>query len=321
MEKLTYGISLMRFLLNDSSYGGDLINKENAETIISSIISKVRYLEHIHKHIDCCDLKILVDNNIYTEPNCLSDSLNILEISRLLRDQDESDIFINMFSNYHGLIQLYSEQDYGTLESGEKITHINTSISMVNTGNLGVLSFDIKEEYKSPTITIDGVNYFNVPSVSFNEDLSFLYGIHSFYQYFLDNYIISSESYFSFDIFEHYHVSKFFFEFNNNYSYISSRLTKEQNLRQEFHPIIGDFFAKINGFSLNEKLTNQCSKGKKRVIYNKKNCYISLDFQHFEFEKHAPNGKHLGSIRMFKGEEDSHKPKLSKVKSTHHLKF
>ncbi|MFA0399506.1 hypothetical protein AB4523_11805, partial [Vibrio splendidus] len=126
-----------------------------------------------------------------------------------------------------------------------------------------------------------------------------------------------------FDFFDNYYFTYYFFKYNNNFDKISKVLSGDLTYRLKFHPVVGDFFAKINGYYIDESLSKKCSKGDvKRLIYRNKNKTISLDFQHLEFEKHESSGKHIGCIRMYKGDEgDERIKKLNRHVPDHNLTF
>lgn len=286
-------------------------------------MAKAKYLDHVSKYTDSGPFKIIVDSSIYQDSSFLSNSLSKEEILHHIKDEAEQLLYIEMFTNRSSLIGAYGINDTTTSSCGESFSHLNYSINNYGNDFLGFISFDVKGIYSKKDIVLNNNVYFNVPSLSFESSLSFLNNVSDFYDIILSKFNIDNSKPVAFDYFDNYNVSEFFFSYRNNHDEISKVLTNNQQMRYQYHPVIGKIFAKINGFVEDVRLSNKCtrSSSSKRVIYKKGNKYISLDFQHFEFEKHSPNGRHLGSVRMFKGDAPAQTRKLNLTKNTHHLNF
>lgn len=313
----------MNVLLSSSSYGGTLISEKNVEEVMSKFMVKLKYLDHVTKYTNSGTIKIIVDPEIYSNADYLSDELNKHQICSKILDDTEQLLFVEMFVNRSNFIGAYGDDEKLNSACGEEFKNINFTLNAFPEDFLGLISFDVKPVYSSTEIKIDNHTYFNIPTMEFENSLKFLNNVKCFYNKILQNYSIDNTKVTSFDWFEHYSFTNFFFSYRNNHDKISNKLTTQQGLRLKFHPIIGDFFTKVNGYELDVRLTKKVNKNSnsKRIIYKKDNKYLSLDFQHFEFEKHDTKGNHIGSVRMFKGDENKHAKKLTKSKSTHHLRF
>lgn len=324
MEEIITGVNVVKFLLTSSSYGGEKVNNENIECFINNFIASIAYLYDIHKYIKDSSFNIIADHDIYNNDYFFSSTLTKKNIASHIKDEEALGLYLDMFTSHQDIITYYPIVGVGEgfTTCGETIEGFDYSIGL-DGDNLGLISFSSNDKYNKSCFNVNGYGLFHVPPLIFNEDLSFLNNIRDFYVYFSERYdlIVNKEA--SFDYFDKYYLTYYFFEYDNNYHKVSEKLSQDLSARLTYHPIIGDFFATINGYKKDEKLSTKCSKGDVgRIIYNNKNKYISLDFQHLEFEKHQETGKHIGCIRMYKGDEGEKRiKKLTKHEKNHNLTF
>jgi hypothetical protein len=303
----------MNVLLNTFSFSDDLITEYNANDVLVDFVTKFKYLTDINKKMEnATDLKIYMGHDVYKNENYLSSKNKKNELAKKIEDDDTRGIFLALFTSYHCISFLDDQLGESTIDLLDKKIRHYKEFKLLDNSNM-VISFSTDDIFSESEIIIDGENEFNVPSLVFCEKLNHIPRVSDFYLFFASNYKFTKGN--DFNCFDQYEIMNFFFEDQDNFHRMSKILTHDQNRRLEIHPIIGDAFASINGFDFDPVITNNVISKSKRRIYKKKNLLISLDYQHFQFEKHNKKGVHLGVVDMFERGLGDAEP------ATHSLKF